>query len=77
MQVIRCDYKLRSRYDRLRARGLLTVEEMATRLAVSTTTIKKWREIGLLTGYAYNDRRSYLYELPDDPPTKQQGRKRA
>ena len=77
VQAIRSDYELKSRYDRLRARGLLTVDETATTLAVSTTTIKKWRAIGLLSGYAYNDRRCYLYELPDDPPTKQQGRKRA
>ena len=77
MQAIRSDYKLKSRYDRLRARGLLTVDEMATRLAVSTTTIKKWREIGLLSGHVYNDRRCYLYEMPDNPPIKQQGRKRA
>ena len=77
VQGIRRDYNLKSRCDRLRARGLLTVDEMATRLAVSTTTIKKWREIGLLSGHAYNDRRCYLYEPPDNPPTKQQGRKRA
>ena len=38
VQAIRGDYKLKSRYDRLRARGLLTVDEMATKLAVSTTT---------------------------------------
>ena len=77
VQDIRRGYKLESRYDRMRARGLLSRDEMATRLAVSQTTITKWRAIGLLTGHAYNDRPSYLYEMPENPPAKQPGRKRA
>lgn len=75
MQAIRRDYALKTRYERLRSRGLLTIDEIAARLAVSTSTIKIWRKHGLLPAYPYNDRHCRLYELPLNPPTKQQGRK--
>ncbi len=71
---VRTNYALRSRYERLRDRGLLTVHEAADRLAVSISTIRKWRRIGLLRGHAYNDRPDYLIEIPDPPPTIQPGR---
>ena len=64
---------LRSHRARLRARGFLTTEELATRLQVSICTIKIWRVKGLLHGYPYS-RNKYLYAPPDaETPTKQQG----
>ena len=71
---LRNNHALRSRYERLRDRGLLQRSELANRLAVSTCTIREWRKHGLLRGHAYNDRPDYLYEMPDPPPTKQPGR---
>ena len=70
----RWNRSLKSRYERLRDRGLLTVREAADRLAVSTDTVNEWRKAGFLRGYAYNDRPEYLVEIPDPPPTKQPGR---
>ena len=75
VQAIRRDYALKPRFERLRARGLFTIDEIADQLAVSTSTIKKWHRHGLLRAHPYNDRPCCLYELPDHPPTKQQGRK--
>ena len=68
-------YAIPKRYDRLRARGMLTIHEMADQLNVSTSTIKQWRRYGLLQGQAYNSKHEYLYEKPVNPPTPQQGRK--
>lgn len=70
-------YGLTNRYTRLRARGLLTVQEMAAKMKVTTKTIKQWRQAGLLVGHAYTDKPDYLYEMPmaDTMPSKQQGRK--
>jgi DNA invertase Pin-like site-specific DNA recombinase len=63
-------YSLRSRYDRLRERGLLTKEEAAARLNIHEQTLVRWAEHGLIGRQAYNDH-SYLYEEPDpDLPTK-------
>lgn len=79
------DYGLKSRYDRLRARGLLTGREMARRLRVRVDTIKIWRRSGLLTAHAYDDKGSFLYEPPgtgapvkyQHDPAKKLGRSRS
>jgi hypothetical protein len=42
VQHIRHSHRLQSRYARLRARGLLTRDEIADRLNVSTDTVKIW-----------------------------------
>jgi hypothetical protein len=57
-------YRLKSRYDRLRARQFLTLSEIAKRLDVSEGTIKIWRRSGLLPAHAYTDRGDYLFEPP-------------
>lgn len=56
-------YKLRSRYDRLRDRGMLTKREAAARLNIHETTLTRWAEHGLIARHAY-DGQHYLYELP-------------
>ena len=77
VQVVRNNYSLKSRYQRLRDRGLLTVHEAADRLAVSVDTVYEWRKHGFLLGHVHNDRPQYLFEIPDSPPTKQLGRWRS
>ena len=70
------DYGLKKRYDRLHDAGMLTLDEMATLLGVTTSTVKQWRNHGLLRAQAYNDKNECLYEHPGDhPPVKIQGRK--
>jgi len=70
---LRKDYNLKSRYERLRAAGMLNQEEMAQRLNVHPSTVKKWRQQGKLKAHAYSDRSDYLYEPPgDNPPLKYQ-----
>lgn len=70
---MRFDYGLKSRYRRLRARGLLTIPEMAKLLRVCKTTIKLWRRAGLLTAYRYDDKNQYLFERPGaEAPIKNQ-----
>ena len=76
VQNIRRDYGLSSRYERLRARGLLTMRETAAMLDISTSTVKIWHRHDLIRGLRYNDRNECLYEPPgDQPPVKQPGRK--
>jgi len=71
-RIQRC-YRLRSRYDRLRAKGLLTLSEMAEALATSKDQVKIWRRHGLLRGHAYNDKNECLFEhAGDNPPGKAQ-----
>ena len=70
----RCNRGLKSRHERLRVRGMLTVQEAAERLAVSEETVRAWRKAGLLRGHAYGDGTYCLYEIPENPPTKQPGR---
>ena len=73
---IRRIYGLRSRRDRLRDAGMLSLSEMAHALGVSTKTIKIWRDHGLLRAHAYNDKNECLYEPVDaNGPVKSQGTK--
>jgi DNA invertase Pin-like site-specific DNA recombinase len=64
------EYALRSRYDRLRARGMLTREEAASRLGICESTLIRWVEHGLVARHAYNAH-AYLYEASgSNPPVK-------
>jgi transcriptional regulator with XRE-family HTH domain len=68
---LRHDYQLKSRFERLRAKGLLTRDEMAKALGVTFSTVKAWRNKGWLRAVAYNDKNDYLYEPPGrDAPKK-------
>jgi len=67
-------FGLKSRYDRLRAAGLLTLEEIAQVLDLSTTRVKIWLRHGLLRGHPYDNSNACLYEHPgDNPPRKAKG----
>lgn len=59
-------YGLKSRYDRLREKGLLTLEEIGQQLNICMRTVKMWRNHGFLKAYAYNDKNQCLYEDPGD-----------
>jgi DNA invertase Pin-like site-specific DNA recombinase len=75
VERLRREYGLRCRFDRLRAAGLHTPDEMATELGVSRQTVGTWYRHGLLKGYDYNRKGDRLYELPPQElrPKKQQG----
>ena len=73
---IRVRYGLKTRFDRLRGAGMLTIQEMAHLLGVSGQTVKIWKNHGLVAAHAYNDKRECLYEHPGEkPPRKMQGLK--
>jgi hypothetical protein len=70
------NYQLKSRYDRLREAGKLTMQEIAEQLNVTTNTVKTWRQNGLLHSHAYNDKNECLFDpLDANAPVKSQGRK--
>jgi DNA invertase Pin-like site-specific DNA recombinase/predicted DNA-binding transcriptional regulator AlpA len=58
---LRRHHGLADRYTRLRARGMLTAEELAQRHGVSAQTIWRWYRQGRIVGICYNDRRSCLF----------------
>jgi DNA invertase Pin-like site-specific DNA recombinase len=64
-------YGLRSRYDRLRDRGLLSKQEAAARLNIHETTLTRWVEHGLIIRHAYNAH-YHLYEVPQSSPPRKQ-----
>ena len=68
---IRTAYGLKSRFDRLRERGMLTMCEIAKRCGVSTNTISDWRRKGRICALAINDRNQFLFEdRGPNPPRK-------
>jgi excisionase family DNA binding protein len=58
------NYKLKTRYARLRAKGKLTVDEVANLLGVTVATVRRWGKKGIIKTYRYNDRNGCLYEHP-------------
>ena len=63
---IRHTYGLVDRYSRLRAKGMLTIPELAQILGVCDATVKRWHLRQLLLAHAYNDKGQCLYELPPE-----------
>ena len=75
---LRREYKLKSRYDRLREAGMLTQEEIASQLGIHPQTVRRWRHHGLIVAHPYNDKNECLYEpLTDGAPIKHHGIKLA
>lgn len=71
VQYIVHAYGLRPRYDRLRARGMLTKDEIAQRLGIHACTLVRWAKHGIVRAHAFN-RHAWLYEDPGpNPPVKQ------
>jgi DNA invertase Pin-like site-specific DNA recombinase len=66
---LRTSNNLPSHADRLRAQGLLSLTQIASRLGVHPTTIKNWHKAGLLTSRKANDKNERLYQppAPGDP----------
>src|SRR6516164_6319472 len=67
---VRKAYRLKSRFDRLRERGLLTISEMARACGISIKTVSDWRQKGLIRAHAVNDRTQFLFEHPGPNPPK-------
>ena len=59
---VRCAYRLKNRYHRLRAKGLVSADELAERFQVSLTTIHEWGREGLLRRHRYDNNVRCLYE---------------
>lgn len=60
-------YGLRSRFDRLRSAGMLTMKEMAEHLGIHEQTLKAWAEHGIIKRHRYNGNNRHLYECPTVP----------
>ena len=71
---IRCQYGLKSRYQRLRERGLITADEVLQLAGITRQTLHRWRREGRIQAETYNDKPEYLYDptagIPrkNDPP---------
>jgi hypothetical protein len=57
-----------SHHQRLRAAGMLTLEEIAAQFGVSTQTIKTWQRRGHITGQRIDGRRTHLYHPGQNRP---------
>lgn len=67
---IRRRYALKSRYQRLRERGMVDATELARLVGVSRQTVLRWYRDGAVQAHAYNDKHQCLYDpnTPVPPP---------
>jgi hypothetical protein len=65
VRYLRRVYKLPDRFARLRARGLMTVLEVALRYEVTVETVRRWKKAGLVQAHHYTGK-DYLLEPPSD-----------
>jgi DNA invertase Pin-like site-specific DNA recombinase len=63
-----------SHHERLRAAGMLTLDEIAAQFGVSAQTIKVWQRRGHITGRRIDGRRAHLYHPGQNRPSD--GRRR-
>lgn len=59
--AIQRNYGLKTRYERLRKRGMLNIAEVAERLDICIGTARRWHKKGLLKMHEYTNNK-YLYE---------------
>lgn len=63
---LRRQHHIPGRYIRLRAQGMLTAEELASRYGVSAQVIWRRYHQGRIVGMRYNDRGSCLFAPPQE-----------
>ncbi len=63
---LRRTYRIKSRFDRLREKGLLTRIEVGPIIGFAASQVKYWRHTGVLTGFQYSEKDEYLYQPPTD-----------
>ena len=61
---IRTAYKLPSRHERLRHRGMLTTREVAAKFGVAPTTVHEWGRQGLIKKHYADSLNRGLWEIP-------------
>jgi DNA invertase Pin-like site-specific DNA recombinase len=66
-----------SHRDRLRAAGMLTLQEIADQLAVTPATVKIWHRQGRITGRRVDGRRDHLYHPGQTRPPDRRRRRQA
>jgi DNA invertase Pin-like site-specific DNA recombinase len=64
-------YRLRSRYERLRDRGMMTGKEIAEHLGIHEQTLFHWAKHGIIKRHAYNGHYSLYEFLGPGVPAKQ------
>ena len=65
------DYQMGTRDERLRARGLLTPQEIGELIDSKPNLVDYWREQGLLKGARRNEKNEYYYERPSSEIVQQ------
>jgi len=69
---IRRQYGLKSHYERLRKRGMMTADEVLSQAGITHQTLHRWRREGRVQAQAYNDNPQYLYDPTAGIPRKNQ-----
>ena len=64
ISYIRIAHGLKSRFERLRERGFLTISEVCQKLNISVETVYRHQQLGLLRAHPYDGQNRCLFEDP-------------
>lgn len=67
---LRRAHGLKNRYTRLREAGMVTADEIAAHMGVTTQTVWHWYRRGWITGTCYNNRGTCLFQMPAAVPAR-------
>jgi len=71
VHMLRRSHRLKSRFTRLQAQGLLTLQQIGPMIGSVASRVNYWRQVGLLKAIKFGGENKYLYYKPTEADVNQ------
>lgn len=71
VHILRHSYRMKTRFTRLQAQGLLTARQIGLMIGSVTSRVNYWRKVGVLKGMKFGEGNKYLYHKPTEAEVNQ------
>ena len=69
--MLRRSHRLKSRFTRLQAQGLLTLQQIGPMIGSVASRVNYWRQVGVLKAIKFGGENKYLYYKPTEADMNQ------